>query len=340
MNGVLSVRDTVLDHHSDTLRVETRFKNGRLYDAIADSSMQYAESQCKRGIAGPVTSFCRIYNLNGSQRGHIYQLLNLTISPMIVVDGTPTYRPICETLASLLMKDIGWLFPPSLYAVKWPSVAVYMSHERVISLDRARHDQLALDPEQFDRVARRELVDGIAKAVDSLTPREARVIRRRFGMDDGGGATLAEVGEELSVSVERVRQIEAKAMRKLRHPVRSRPLLSWVSQLDASKAVMPQLTPPPTIDVPVPEGNAVPAPVEAPIMEAQTSPIKSFVRAVWRWQANVMPSDLKDLMRFVSAPKNAIKPEVVRILVPTQGPFDSFGRINIVVEGVALRPRY
>ena len=56
----------------------------------------------------------------------------------------------------------------------------------------------------------------------SLTERERNVIKLRFGLDDGKTRTLEEVGKEFNVTRERIRQIEAKALRKLRHPSRSR----------------------------------------------------------------------------------------------------------------------
>jgi RNA polymerase primary sigma factor len=65
------------------------------------------------------------------------------------------------------------------------------------------------------------LKDQIASILRTLTPREERIIRMRFGLDDGSQHTLEEVGEVFAVTRERIRQIEAKALRKLRHPSRS-----------------------------------------------------------------------------------------------------------------------
>ena len=65
----------------------------------------------------------------------------------------------------------------------------------------------------------------------TLTPREEKVIKMRFGLDDGSEHTLEEVGQSFAVTRERIRQIEAKALRKLRHPSRSRKLREF---LDAS----------------------------------------------------------------------------------------------------------
>jgi RNA polymerase primary sigma factor len=66
------------------------------------------------------------------------------------------------------------------------------------------------------------------EVLSTLTPREEKVLRMRFGIDEGGEHTLEEVGETFSVTRERIRQIETKALRKLRHPSRSRTLRAFV----------------------------------------------------------------------------------------------------------------
>ena len=71
----------------------------------------------------------------------------------------------------------------------------------------------------------REQLDEI---METLTPREAKVLRLRFGLDDGKARTLEEVGKEFNVTRERIRQIEAKALRKLRHPSRSKKLKEYM----------------------------------------------------------------------------------------------------------------
>ena len=64
--------------------------------------------------------------------------------------------------------------------------------------------------------------------LDTLTPREEKVLRLRYGIDDGRPRTLEEVGKEFNVTRERIRQIEAKALRKLRHPSRSKKLKEYL----------------------------------------------------------------------------------------------------------------
>ena len=72
------------------------------------------------------------------------------------------------------------------------------------------------------------LKEQLMEVLDTLTPREEKVLRLRFGLDDGKARTLEEVGREFNVTRERIRQIEAKALRKLRHPSRSRRLKDFL----------------------------------------------------------------------------------------------------------------
>ena len=74
------------------------------------------------------------------------------------------------------------------------------------------------------------LKEQLLAVLDSLTPREEMVLRLRYGLDDGHPRTLEEVGKEFGVTRERIRQIEAKALRKLRHPQRSKRLKDYVDQ--------------------------------------------------------------------------------------------------------------
>ena len=64
--------------------------------------------------------------------------------------------------------------------------------------------------------------------MSTLTPREEKVLKLRFGLEDGKSRTLEEVGREFKVTRERIRQIEAKALRKLRHPSRSKKLRDYM----------------------------------------------------------------------------------------------------------------
>ena len=83
-------------------------------------------------------------------------------------------------------------------------------------------DEKAKDPS--DETSQRLLREQMEKVLNSLTERERKILRLRFGLQDGYARTLEEVGKQFKVTRERIRQIEAKALRKLRHPTRSRQL--------------------------------------------------------------------------------------------------------------------
>lgn len=83
-------------------------------------------------------------------------------------------------------------------------------------------------PAPADAVAVTLLKEQLNEVLNTLTPREAKVLRLRYGLDDGKARTLEEVGKEFNVTRERIRQIEAKALRKLKHPSRSKKLKDFL----------------------------------------------------------------------------------------------------------------
>jgi RNA polymerase primary sigma factor len=87
-------------------------------------------------------------------------------------------------------------------------------------------DESVLGP--VDAASKQLLKEQLHEILDSLSERERKVLEMRFGLSDGQGRTLEEVGSEFGVTRERIRQIEAKALRKLRHPIRSRKLRDYL----------------------------------------------------------------------------------------------------------------
>jgi RNA polymerase primary sigma factor len=87
-------------------------------------------------------------------------------------------------------------------------------------------DRAAISP--AEAVINVNLKEQTANVLRTLTPREEKVIKMRFGLEDGSEKTLEEVGQCFAVTRERIRQIEAKALRKLRHPSRSLKLKSFL----------------------------------------------------------------------------------------------------------------
>ena len=87
-------------------------------------------------------------------------------------------------------------------------------------------DEVSLTPVQS--AYQSLLKEKLEEILSTLTPREARVLRLRFGLDDGRTYTLEEVGQKFGLTRERIRQIEGRALRQLRHPVRARQLKDYL----------------------------------------------------------------------------------------------------------------
>ena len=121
--------------------------------------------------------------------------------------------------------------------------------EKVMEIKKIAHDPVSLEtpiceeddshlgdfipddesPAPHDSAAYTLLKEQLEEVMNTLTPREAKVLKLRFGLEDGKARTLEEVGKEFQVTRERIRQIEAKALRKLRHPSRSKRLKDYMS---------------------------------------------------------------------------------------------------------------
>ncbi len=81
-----------------------------------------------------------------------------------------------------------------------------------------------------EAIIKLNLKEQTAQVLRTLTPREEKIMKMRFGLEDGSERTLEEVGRSFAITRERIRQIEAKALRKLRHPSRSRKLKAFLDE--------------------------------------------------------------------------------------------------------------
>jgi RNA polymerase primary sigma factor len=106
------------------------------------------------------------------------------------------------------------------------SLATPIGEEEDSTLGDFIEDEVAEGPQ--DAASQQMLRESVEEALDSLNERERDVLKLRFGLVDGRARTLEEVGKEFNVTRERIRQIEAKALRKLRHPSRSRKLKDYL----------------------------------------------------------------------------------------------------------------
>lgn len=146
----------------------------------------------------------------------------------------PTEDEMCK-IACVLEKPIDYLFSEELLAAVEAGVfsrrKVELSGPRIVYLTEALQRQLITDggiDAAEEEMNRQLLAERINDILEALEPREQLVLRLRFGLDGEGAKTLETVGREFGVTRDRIRQIEAKALRKLRHPTRSRKLKDYL----------------------------------------------------------------------------------------------------------------
>ena len=145
------------------------------------------------------------------------------------VDGEPeTDEPTAEEIAAQLDMEPARVRELIQLAQDPISLETPVGEEEDAHLeDFIRDDEAGVPADEAGRqLLRRELMN----VLKSLTPREERVIALRFGLEDGRARTLEELGREFNVTRERVRQIEAKALRKLRHPSRAKRLRDYLDE--------------------------------------------------------------------------------------------------------------
>ena len=137
-------------------------------------------------------------------------------------------EPVPEELAKRLSMPLDKIRKVMKIAKEPVSLEAPVGDEEDSSLGDFIADESALQP--LDSAIHTNLRETCTKILSSLTPREERVLRMRFGIGMNTDHTLEEVGQQFNVTRERIRQIEAKALRKLKHPSRSRRLRSFLDQ--------------------------------------------------------------------------------------------------------------
>lgn len=178
--------------------------------------------------------------LTGIQQHRISQIETLRVEPHDDEKGE---------LADALECDCSYLFPIKLMELIRSGVIpekrlAEFGEEKIIRLTAARVGLLqeaSPDLEEVDRnVDNKLLKEQVRTILETLHPREQRVLILRYGLDDGNARTYEEVGIVLGVTRERIRQIEAKALQKLRHPSRSKQLGAWEHEEREPKKEQPQ----------------------------------------------------------------------------------------------------
>jgi RNA polymerase sigma factor (sigma-70 family) len=180
-------------------------------------------------------------NLNGEQMAEMLKISRGRLRRIENLRAVPTEDEIAR-ISIALGQFPEYLFPDTLLtAVKANTFAkreTTLAEPQVVYLTQKQQNRLLLQSGEKDmddldeEIQKATLLEDVKEVLSTLTPREQRVIEYRFGFEDGGGGrcrTLEETGKECNVSKERIRQIELKAMRKLRHPSRSRRLRHYLS---------------------------------------------------------------------------------------------------------------
>jgi len=134
----------------------------------------------------------------------------------------PTNKEIAKQL-QISVKEVENLIKISQHP---KSLSTPIGDDKETTLEQFVSDQT--HPSLYDKVSKEFLKDYLNEVLNTLSERERRVLIMRFGLDDGKPKTLEDVGREFKVTRERIRQIEAKAVRKLRHPTRAKKLKDFV----------------------------------------------------------------------------------------------------------------
>jgi RNA polymerase primary sigma factor len=158
---------------------------------------------------------------------HMFEMINKLIRTSRALVQELGREPTSEEIAKRMDIPV-WKVRKVLKTAQQPlSLETPIGEEEDSHLGDFIEDRGIVSP--ADAVININLKDMTERVLNMLTPREERIIKMRFGLEDGTERTLEEVGQEFGVTRERIRQIEAKALRKLRHPSRSRQLRSFIA---------------------------------------------------------------------------------------------------------------
>ncbi len=157
---------------------------------------------------------------------HMVENINRLMRTMRAMTQELERDPTPEELAERLNISVERVFEIQKFALEPVSLESPVGDEDDTHLGDFIKDEQGTVP--ADEAALTVLREQLSEALETLSPREQQVIRLRFGLDDGHVRTLEEVGREFNVTRERIRQIEAKALRKLRHPSRSKRLRDFL----------------------------------------------------------------------------------------------------------------
>ncbi|MBN2074053.1 MAG: RNA polymerase sigma factor RpoD [Dehalococcoidales bacterium] len=184
----------------------------------------YATWWIRQGITRAISDQARTIRVPVHMVDAIRRLLKIRRNLVQEYGRDPTLEEISKKI-ELSVEKIGEIFKAAQFPI---SLETPIGDEGDTQLSDFIEDQDSVTP--LDATSKQLLKEKVDEVLSELTPREQRVLVLRFGLEDGRGRTLEEVGYEFNVTRERIRQIEAKALRKLRHPSRSRKLRGYLEE--------------------------------------------------------------------------------------------------------------
>ena len=225
INRGMSLLDLVQEGNAGLMRGVDKFEWGRGFK-FSTYATWWIRQAIQRGLADQSRTI-RI-------PVHMVETMNRVTRVMRELTVTLGREPTNAEISEVLSADPKTAITPErveevrAYGRLPVSLETPVGDESDTELGSLIEDKDAVSP--LDAVTDQMLREQVAKVLDSLEGREQRVIRLRFGLDDGRPRTLEEVGHEFGLTRERIRQIEAHALRKLRHPSRSRKLREFATE--------------------------------------------------------------------------------------------------------------